>query len=142
MEICPCRNSLDFKLRETKIFSWKFGKLLKKIQVFPETLKCLYGKRIGVPFPLYKRIFNSFKIATSTFRIVFWNLLGLGTNGLSLFVTVLSLSSRTKQYHTLLHHGLWLHSLCKKCSRSEFFWSLLSRIWTEYGDLQSNFRFF
>ena len=28
-------------------------------------------------------------------------------------------------------------ALQKKCLHSEFFWSVFSRIWTEYGDLQS-----
>ena len=28
-------------------------------------------------------------------------------------------------------------SLHKNCANTEFFWSVFSRIWTEYGDLRS-----
>ena len=28
-----------------------------------------------------------------------------------------------------------MSSLCEKCPKTEFFWSVFSRIWTEYGDL-------
>ena len=32
-----------------------------------------------------------------------------------------------------------LQSLCEKCLYSQFFWSVLSRIWTEYGEIRSIF---
>ena len=69
-------------------FNFNLSKLLKKIQVVLET-KCLYGDRVCTPLLINKRSFNSFKTALKTFRIIFFNLLGLETNGLSLSVTVL-----------------------------------------------------
>ena len=39
------------------------------------------------------------------------------------------------KYDDLVPETVASNSLCKMCPYSEVFWSVFSRIWTEYGDL-------
>ena len=47
-----------------------------------------------------------------------------------------------EQYHIepcicilFFHVNVPEFTMCEKCPNTEFFWSVFSRIWTEYGDL-------